>query len=152
MHVRTFTLRDDDRRTIAIFYEGEAGFDNAVILVFAYGGSVGELVLAREPKYEGHWKDEPTELSDLPWPHANPEWNGRVAFIARLGRVESISTAIEYRGVSRCRVCGAQNGHRAFRLEEWEWPEGFAHYIRDHDARPSVEFEKFIARHDGGNL
>jgi hypothetical protein len=27
---------------------------------------------------------------------------------------------------------------------EWEWPEGFRHYVADHCVRPSVAFEHFV--------
>jgi hypothetical protein len=48
-------------------------------------------------------------------------------------------------GYSYCRLCGCENGSESFSLENWEWPQGFRHYLVDHLVRPSPEFDLFIS-------
>jgi hypothetical protein len=31
-----------------------------------------------------------------------------------------------------------------FSMDVWEWPEGFRHYVAEHEVRPSPEFELFV--------
>ena len=83
---------------------------------------------AGEAKYEGFWRQRADEASELPWPTAVESWPGRIAC----------------RRYSHCRMCRCRNGHEPFRLDEWEWPAGFRHYIEHHDVQPSAEFVKFI--------
>jgi hypothetical protein len=100
------------------------------------------------PSLEGHWRlpDEPND--DRPWPAPDSSWGERSAFVDALGRVESMAETIVYRGKSTCRLCGEHNGHRAYRLREWEWPEGYRHYLVDHMVRPTPAFEAFVGLMD----
>lgn len=45
-----------------------------------------------------------------------------------------------YKGCSNCRICGLTNGSQDWGDEVYRWPEGFAHYIREHNVRPPPEF------------
>lgn len=99
---------------------------------------------AKKPVYEGHWRASFDEVSELPWPIPDPSWMKRSEFLQKLDAVESVADGIEYRGISLCRLCGQENGHRAFRLDRWEWPSGFRHYVAEHGVRPSEAFESFI--------
>lgn len=96
------------------------------------------------PRYEGFWRGFHNEESDLPWPEPQPGWPDASRFLSALKQVEDIAERIRYRGVSHCRLCGCINGGSSFRLQVWEWPEGFKHYVAEHDVRPSVEFATFI--------
>jgi hypothetical protein len=49
-----------------------------------------------------------------------------------------------YRGVSGCRCCGQLNGSREYRYNGWAWPQGFRHYIEEHNVVPSKEFLKEV--------
>lgn len=60
-----------------------------------------------------------------------------------------------YRGSSWCRCCsvvsedgqrGVQvsNGHREFRIEDWCWPEGFMHYVKEHNVEPPEDFKQWV--------
>lgn len=48
--------------------------------------------------------------------------------------------ATVYMGWSECRLCGAANGTRDLTDGTFVFPEGFAHYLRDHCVRPSEGF------------
>jgi hypothetical protein len=43
-------------------------------------------------------------------------------------------------GLSPCRICGRPNGALELTDGVYVWPEGFAHYIRDHAVRPPEVF------------
>lgn len=49
-------------------------------------------------------------------------------------------------GYSRCRICNAQNGNLELTDDVFIWPEGLAHYVRDHAVRLPVEF---VVQHAG---
>lgn len=104
----------------------------------------GTGFLAEEPIYEGHWRAASDEESELPWPAPDPDWTTRGAFLQKLDEAESAAFRVAYRGASRCRLCGQANGHIGLRLDRWEWPVGFRHYISEHEVRPSEAFEAFI--------
>lgn len=103
---------------------------------------------AREPRFEGHWRDLEADDSEVPWPASTPDWPGRAAFLAALDLLEAESERIIYRGTSRCRLCGLPNGHEAFRARGREWPAGFRHYVTQHDVRPAPGFEAFVRSQD----
>jgi hypothetical protein len=99
---------------------------------------------AREPRYEGFWRTRIDDESELPWPAQVEHWPARAAFLASLSSIEAVAERIAYRGYSKCRVCGCQNGHASFRLGQWEWPAGFRHYVEEHQIQPSREFMTFV--------
>jgi len=99
---------------------------------------------ARTPRYEGFWRSSAHADENLPWPQPDARWLQRAAFLEILDRAESEAQRVSYRGFSHCRVCGCRNGSQSFRLDVWEWPSGFRHYVADHEVRPTPEFELFI--------
>lgn len=99
---------------------------------------------ARTPRREGFWRSRLDADEDLPWPGAQPEWPERDAFLEMLHRAESQAEKIAYRGFSLCRICTCRNGSQSFRLDVWEWPWGYRHYLTEHNVRPSHDFELFI--------
>lgn len=103
-------------------------------------------------KQDGFWRQQETDTLDpLPWPQANDEpWedvsrgSGQSAFLDKLALVESIAGAASYRGFSCCRLCGVTNGSRTFVLDDWQWPEGYRHYIEAHNVMPTTGFRRFV--------
>jgi len=51
-------------------------------------------------------------------------------------------------GISPCRMCGAANGSAEQTDGVYIWPEGLAHYVREHGVRPPVS----VIRHILGRL
>jgi len=43
-------------------------------------------------------------------------------------------------GLSRCRLCGEQNGALELTDGFFVWPEGLAHYVHEHGVRPPARF------------
>lgn len=99
---------------------------------------------AREPGREGYWRSALHADENLLWPEPEANWPERTTFLKLLDRVEAEAEKVSYRGFSLCRICGCKNGSQSFRLDFWEWPSGFRHYLVEHEVRPSREFELFI--------
>lgn len=74
----------------------------------------------------------PHEFVDRSW---DPDERHIVAAYLRTGIVARM-----YMGFSPCRMCGCDNGSLEFTDGVYVWPEGFAHYIANHDVRPPQEF------------
>jgi hypothetical protein len=92
---------------------------------------------------EGFWNS--SQEPDMLMPVANPQrWEGQTEFIRKLTIIERLARFVTYRGQSTCRVCGCFNGSKTYKLHEWEWPEGFAHYVYMHNVKPSDAFIEFI--------
>lgn len=45
-----------------------------------------------------------------------------------------------YMGYSPCRICGCSNGALEMTDGTYVWPEGLAHYLREHGVRPPAVF------------
>ena len=105
----------------------------------------------REPAGDriGMWEDEPVgDLADeAGWPvvtdFVDEEWvdaeRVRVASYLDQGLVPWVQM-----GISPCRFCGAANGSAERTDGAYLWPEGFAHYLRDHGVRPPVSVIRHI--------
>lgn len=51
-----------------------------------------------------------------------------------------------YRGWSICRICNQKNGSQEFTDGTYIWPEGFSHYITDHNVKPPQTFINHIKK------
>lgn len=92
---------------------------------------------------EGYWKND--YQTDLPFPQANESpWEGQQEFIEKLKMIEAKAKEEAYRGFSTCRICGCLNGSREYYYNGWRWPQGFMHYIVEHNVQPTIEFQAFI--------
>ena len=103
-------------------------------------------VQSKSRRREGFWRQTFEELSDLPWPEPG-EWSStdRLKFLEALAVFEKKCDRLESVGYSHCRLCDFQkNGFRTFMTSHWSWPEGYRHYIEEHNVRPSPEFEALI--------
>jgi hypothetical protein len=102
----------------------------------------------------GYWKADPAgavadeDVADeAGWPVAadfvDERWDeaerDRVAFYLGQGLVPWAQM-----GVSPCRLCGAANGSAERTDGAYLWPEGLAHYLRDHGVRPPVSVIRHI--------
>ncbi|MFJ9950832.1 hypothetical protein [Kitasatospora sp. NPDC091207] len=75
---------------------------------------------------------DPADLVDAAWDESERHW---VADYLDHGQV-----AGSWMGVSRCRLCALPNGYRDLTDGSFLWPEGLAHYVRDHGVRLPAEF------------
>jgi len=90
----------------------------------------------------GFWAERRGDLSGLPWPgdRVDPmfEPEARRRVLAYLQREKFRGDA--YKGVSSCRLCGMSNGSCDFTDGAYLWPEGYAHYIEQHNVMPERTF------------
>lgn len=77
-----------------------------------------------------------TAFVDVHWDDAERE------LVARY--LEQGLIAWTWRGFSRCRLCGVANGTSDFTDGVYLWPEGLAHYVREHDVRLPVSVIRHI--------
>lgn len=94
-------------------------------------------------KQEGFWYSEYEKQYPMPVPFVG-EWEGKKEFLAKLKETEKNTNKAYYKGWSTCRLCKCHNGSFSHQYKSWKWPEGFIHYVRDHNVKPSDEFIKFI--------
>lgn len=96
-----------------------------------------------QPLREGFWFNE--DHPGLPHPQARDKaWKGKREFLAALSSVESSAHPKHYKGWSTCRLCGCRNGSVEYELGNWRWPVGYAHYVKEHNVRPSLAFQEFV--------
>jgi hypothetical protein len=93
----------------------------------------------------GYWRSEeepdwpdPRRLADLSWDAAERE---RVAEYLEGGR----HAPWAYAGKSSCRICGESVGSLEFLDGKYLWPEGLAHYVREHSVRLPQDFLEHVA-------
>jgi hypothetical protein len=72
--------------------------------------------------------------------HVDPSWdrNERALVLAYVTDKKFEDEA--YDGWSECRICNEMNGSHDFTDGTYIWPEGFGHYISEHDVKPPQSF------------
>lgn len=122
-------------------------------VIITGGGS--SMILARHPDWRKDWPE--------PQPKAIGYWvsekqpnlpNPQMYIVEGWGETEEAAMVLnhlrtkgmvehQWMGSSWCRLCAtgdADNGAQCFTDGFYVWPEGFAHYIEDHDVKPPKEF------------
>jgi hypothetical protein len=86
----------------------------------------------------GYWKSD--DRPDLPDPadFVDTQWDDHERDMVAW-YFESAPRLRTYGGPSTCRICGVENGSGMHSDGTYLWPEGFAHYIGEHNVRPPVE-------------
>ena len=101
----------------------------------------------------GYWCDNADDMLDdenVGWPDprdlVDTTWSS--------GERELVAAYLEqgfrvwvYCGLSRCRLCGEINGAAELMDDAYIWPEGLAHYVREHSVKPPEEVLVHISRH-----
>ena len=90
---------------------------------------------------EGYWRSRTEPDYPDPQPQAEPVSKD---FIQRLCAVQSRARREWYKGSSVCRICGILNGSTEFEFNGYRWPDGFMHYLIEHNVHPTPEFVKMI--------
>lgn len=82
------------------------------------------------------------EYADLPRPHdhVDPDWDAaeRTMIIDYVEDPKFAST--QYRGMSQCRFCAKFNGSKDYTDGTYLWPQGFGHYLKEHEVKPPQDF------------
>ncbi len=82
----------------------------------------------------GYWTPSGREITEDPtWKKRNQKvYRSIVKFLTE----EPFDDEVCYKGLSPCRICGKLNGAAEYTKEELSFPEGYVHYIRDHNVVP----------------
>ena len=125
--------RDDERRT-AELAAIEASLRWSQRLTPQTWGS---LVLIGYWRPRPEWAEYASEIElSLPRAHdwIDPSWSAadRAMVLAHLRAGRETCMML---GLSPCRICGRENGSRELSDGVFVWPEGLAHYVRDHGLR-----------------
>jgi len=80
----------------------------------------------------------PIELVDPNWSADERE---RVLKYLAAGTIRAV-----WYGWADCRMCGKHNGSRDYTDGVYVWPEGLAHYVREHQVKPPQEFVDHVLR------
>ena len=91
---------------------------------------------------EGFWNDEQNRYPEFPMPeHSDVEFDDKFDILDKLHMIQMLTSSVFYaKGFSICRCCGVPNGSMQYEACGYTWPEGFEHYIQDHNVRPSNDF------------
>lgn len=100
--------------------------------------------------FVGYWKSISEPSLPTPIPNGWNTPNGKKGFLKWLKEFikNHCQTEFCYHGWSHCRICGARNGTSEYKLRVvtndrlifMHIPEGFIHYVRDHDVKPNMDF------------
>ena len=87
------------------------------------------------------------EAEASPWPDPrafiDPTWASSERPV--VGEyLERGTLVIEFRGLSPCRICNRHNGSAELSDGVFCWPEGLAHYVKDHQVRLPDEFASHV--------
>jgi hypothetical protein len=104
--------------------------------------------------FVGFWaKTQDHNVTGLPFPKSDAKGEIDKQFLENLKYTEKFSLVADYMGMSQCRVCGCMNGCSEYKSEHvnnsnntitYLWPEGYKHYITEHNVAPDPQFVKFI--------
>lgn len=89
----------------------------------------------------GYWSGGTGDNSQFPDVNdfVDPSW-WEVDMLLAYSYLQRGLTTRAWMGNSLCRVCGQSNGNLDFTDGTYVWPEGLAHYVRDHSVRLPEEF------------
>lgn len=92
---------------------------------------------------EGFWKN--AGHPELPVPvSSETEMAGKQEFLDKLRKIERRAGKRMFKGWSTCRICKKPNGTVTYLSRGWEWPEGFSHYVEEHNVAPSEAFVNMV--------
>ncbi len=103
--------------------------------------------MSAKVKIEGYWYSEATPEYPMPV-HTDVVPHNKSDILKALDKAEASARTVAYKGFSICRCCGRINGSREFSYKGWSWPEGFRHYIEDHNIVPSFKFTEEVLELD----
>ena len=95
----------------------------------------------------GYWRRYKEEDDGLPWPE-----EGNLPLETKQKIVEYLDSGKRHavwRGWSTCRICGKINGSACLVNDNFEYPEGYSHYIIDHNIMPDIDLLTTVLMKNG---
>ena len=69
--------------------------------------------------------------------------------IKKIEKIQKVAHEKHYRGYSECRVCWYErNGSKEYFIDYFVWPEGYIHYLKDHNVAVDKEFGEYVDKFD----
>jgi hypothetical protein len=94
-------------------------------------------------KIIGYWYS--TFEPQYPMPIANNvPFPNKINIIKALQAKEAVAQKKFAKGWSTCRICKKSNGSVEYESGNYTWPEGYLHYLEDHNVVPDSEFVKWL--------
>jgi hypothetical protein len=94
--------------------------------------------MENELKAVGYWRKHEDSTEDLPWPDKirklPDDIKHKVLLYLNRGEIK-----YHWRGFSNCRICAKANGSVCLTDGIFIWPEGYSHYISEHDVMVDPE-------------
>lgn len=105
--------------------------------------------------FEGLWKKTQNETSKddkgklYKWPEEGNKWTGQELFIMKLQNIQNYLTEkqryYKYKKSSNCLLCDEKNiTSGLYKLNKILWEDGYMHYIKNHNIKPSEIFMDYI--------
>lgn len=96
----------------------------------------------------GFWREvgeyaQPNGYTDLPQPNSAKEPQQRL--VSKLVKIEAKAREVIFKGLSPCRICGCNNGAAEYTYKGFRWPDGYKHYLLDHNVACDARFRTMIA-------
>lgn len=95
----------------------------------------------------GYWRQTERSGIDLPWPK-----EGRLPEETKKMIVDFLKNGKQYaayRGWSTCRICNKPNGSTCLVNGDFIYPEGYAHYISEHNIQPDFDLLSVVLSQNG---
>lgn len=93
------------------------------------------------PAHVGFWYSESEPHFPVPRPGPSPVDKN---VVKKLLQAQAVAQQRHYKGWSDCRICGKPNGTSDYRLGGFVWPEGYRHYIEEHNVPIDFQFQLFL--------
>lgn len=106
-----------------------------------YNWNVEDTVV--KPIKIGFWRGKYSDF-DYPMPVVNSARSNQNELINRIQRLEATLTPEYQLGFSPCRICDCRNGSGEYMSGGFLWPDGYLHYLKEHNVKCDPQFEKYI--------
>ena len=92
----------------------------------------------------GFWRGSETDL-DLPMPKGNSATCDQTDLINKLRMLmKADQNPTQFKGSSRCRLCGVHNGSQEHKFGSFIVPSGYIHYLEAHNVAIDPVFGSFL--------
>ena len=104
----------------------------------------------------GFWKQHIDDgVNLMPWeqkwnqmPIENSAMKDQTDLILKLEQIQKqydmYPHKTSYFGASKCRLCGVSNGGDEYCVDNFVWPSGYIHYLKDHNVVCDEKFKIYL--------
>lgn len=107
-----------------------------------------DLVTARSLELiKQHKREQQQELQTLPFPIENtrtPDHDLLLSKLQILINTIDKKNVIQYKGMSKCRICDKFNGSQEYRIANFCIPEGYIHYLQVHNVGMDERLREYL--------